>query len=156
MAVQVVSQIRLKRPRKFHLCFTRCRNTLTQILDNQHITRNSSSLVFRSKRQPKGCLFSFYVQGVFLCRVPCTSDMPLTTLWERLGVQGMWVKITPCTTRSPRGNKNGLFCSRRDARARERERFHGFLFPAGDGDFSVSGRRGGNRPNRGGCRSRKP
>ena len=33
---------------------------------------------------------------------------------------GIWV---------PSGNKNGLICSRRDARARERERFHGFLFP---------------------------
>ena len=33
------------------------------------------------------------------------------------------------SARSLSGNKNGLICSRRDARARERERFHGFLFP---------------------------
>lgn len=33
---------------------------------------------------------------------------------------GIWV---------PSGNKNGLICSQRDAQARGRERFHGFLFP---------------------------
>jgi len=36
---------------------------------------------------------------------------------------GIWV---------PSENKTGHFCSRRDARARERERFHGFLFPKED------------------------
>ena len=42
------------------------------------------------------------------------------------------VRVKKSASKSLSGNKNGLFCSHRDARARERERFNGFLFPAGD------------------------
>ena len=155
MAVLVVSQIRLKRPRKFHLCFTWCRNTLAQTPDNQHFTRDSSGLVFRSpfwkyalqyavghisflhypqKRAKKLLFYSYF-----------TPDFgPITVIIENLakrvrvqrGLRGFQNKKKQTKANGciwvPGGNKNGHFCSRRDARARERERFHGFLFPTED------------------------
>ena len=89
MSFEVASPIRPEKPRKFHLCFTWCLFGFFQITDFQCVTRNSSGLVFRSKRLAT-------MRGVFVCvpaGLPCSARVQVSLVQENIGRT-----VLPCTS----------------------------------------------------------
>ena len=132
MAVQVVSQIRLKQPRKFHLCFTCCLFGFSQIADYQCITRYSSSLVFRSKRL--AAMRGVFVMPWFALLGSCTSLACTGNLQQNdvsMYKSREFAGYRPDSDRLDQKNATGSASRSTSQTCTSRHRLRRFLFPIG-------------------------